>query len=211
MGKYRILFSIIAVFFVTLASSHVQGDSVSISIRDGSETQPRSIYLKTNILSWGLLDANLGIEFGIGPHLSLSIPVYYSALDWFNTSTKFRVIGTQPEMRLWLHDGFKGPFLAAHGTYGFYNVALSNKEFRYQDRDGVTPAYGAGINSGWKFRLDNNGADRLGFEISVGCGWLHLDYDRFYNVKNGRYSSSQVKDYFGPDHASVALTYRFGK
>ena len=176
-----------------------------------SEAHPWSFYIKTNMLPWVLLDANLGLEFEMGRHLSLSIPVYYSATDWFNVRTKFRLIGTQPELRLWLRGDFSGPFLAAHGTYGYYNVALPGAEFRIQDRDGRTPAYGAGLNLGWKFRLDRNRADRWGLEFSFGGGWLHLDYDCFYNVENGRYAASQVKDYYGPDHASVALTYRFGK
>ena len=178
---------------------------------DLSEAHPWSWYLKTNFLPWALLDANLGVEFEMGRHLSLSIPVFYTALDWFNVQTKFRLVGTQPELRLWFRDDFSGPFLAAHGTFGYYNVAVPNREFRIQDRDGRTPAYGAGLNIGWKFRLDRKRADRLGLELSFGGGWLHLDYDRFYNVENGRYADSQVKDYFGPDHASVALTYRFGK
>lgn len=176
-----------------------------------SEAHPWSFYIKTNMLPWVLLDANLGLEFEMGRHLSLSIPVYYSATDWFNVRTKFRLIGTQPELRLWFRGDFSGPFLAAHGTYGYYNVALPAAEFRIQDRDGRTPAYGAGLNLGWKFRLDRNRADRWGLEFSFGGGWLHLDYDCFYNVENGRYAASQVKDYYGPDHASVALTYRFGK
>lgn len=176
-----------------------------------SEAHPWSFYIKTNMLPWVLLDANLGFEFEMGRHLSLSIPVYYSATDWFNVRTKFRLIGTQPELRLWFRGDFSGPFLAAHGTYGYYNVALPGAEFRIQDRDGRTPAYGAGLNLGWKFRLDRNRADRWGLEFSFGGGWLHLDYDCFYNVENGRYAASQVKDYYGPDHASVALTYRFGK
>lgn len=178
---------------------------------DLSESHPWSFYIKTNFLPWALLDANLALEFEMGRHLSVSLPVYYSAWDWFSPQSKFRVTGTQPELRLWFRDDFSGPFLAAHGTYGYYNVAIPNQEFRIQDRDGRTPAYGAGLNIGWKFRLDRNRADRWGLELSVGGGWLHLDYDCFYNVENGRYAASQVKDYYGPDHASVALTYRFGK
>lgn len=178
---------------------------------DLSEDRPWSFYLKTNFLSWALLEANLGIEFEMGRHFSFSIPVYYTALDWFDIRTKFRVAGTQPELRYWFRDNFSGPFLAAHGTFGYYNVALSNQEYRIQDRDGKHPAYGGGLNFGWKFRLDPGRADRWGLELSLGAGYLHLDYDRFYNVENGRYASSAVRDYFGPDHASVALTYRFGK
>ena len=178
---------------------------------DFSEKWPWSCYLKTNLPAWGLLDANLAFEVEMGRHLSFSLPVYYSAADWFSVQNKFRVFGTQPELRFWFRDNFSGPFLGAHGTFGYYNIALKNETFRIQDRGGKTPAYGGGFNFGWKFRLDPNGSDRWGLELCVGGGYLHLDYDMFYNVENGRYSSSEVRDYFGVDHASISLTYRLGK
>ena len=185
-------------------------EDFSLDIEEEGE-RPWSMYVKTNLLALALLDANLAVEFEMGRHLSFSLPVYYSAADWFSVKNKFRVFGTQPELRFWFRDDFSGPFLAAHGTYGWYNVAIASSTYRYQDRDARTPAYGAGANVGWKFRLDRNGADRWGLELSLGGGWLHLDYDLFYNVENGRYSSSAVKDYYGPDHAAVTLTYRIGK
>ena len=178
---------------------------------DFSEPRGWSFYLKTNLLPWALLDANLAVEFEIGRHLSFSLPIYYSAADWFKVTNKFRVMGTQPELRFWFRDDFSGPFLAVHGTVGFYNIALANETYRIQDRGGKTPAYGAGGNVGWKFHLDRKRADRWGLELVVGGGWLHLDYDRFYNEQNGRYADSVVQDYFGVDHASIAITYRFGK
>ena len=178
---------------------------------DFSDTWPWSFYVKTNIPALALLDANIAVEFEMGRHLSFSLPVYYSAADWFSVQNKFRVFGTQPELRFWFRDNFSGPFLAAHGTFGYYNIALQQEAFRIQDRAGKTPAYGGGFNFGWKFRFDPHGADRWGLELSVGGGYLHLDYDKFYNVENGRYSASEVRDYFGLDHASIALTYRIGK
>lgn len=184
-------------------------DDLPLELSDG--TTGRSVYLKTNFIPWAMLNANLGVEFEIGNHLSFSIPVVYSALNWFTANTKFRTLGTQPELRFWLFDDFHGPFLAVHGTYGLYNVALSSMEYRIQDREGRTPAYGAGLNAGWKFRLDRNRADRWGLELSIGYGYLHLDFDRFENFENGPYVSSGIENYLGPDHASVALTYRFGR
>ena len=186
-------------------------DDEDFSLELDEDPHEWSWYLKTNLLPWILLDANVGVEFEIGRHFSFSLPVYYSAADWFSVKNKFRVFGTQPELRLWFRDNFSGPFIAAHGTFGWYNVAVSSSEYRYQDRDAHTPSYGAGANVGWKFRLDRFLSDRWGLELSLGGGWLHLDYDQFYNVQNGRYASSAVKDYFGPDHAAVSLTYRFGK
>ena len=104
-----------------------------------------------------------------------------------------------------------GLFVGLHGTVGLYNIATHWMDYRIQDRDGRTPAYGGGLNLGWKFRLDRARADRWGLELSVGYGYLHLDYDKFVNIKNGPWAGSFVEDYLGLDHASVAFTYRFGK
>ena len=186
-------------------------DDDEVEELDFSEPRGWSMYVKTNLLPWALFEANLALEFEIGRHLSFSLPFYYSGADWFKTQNKFRVMGTQPELRFWFRDDFSGPFLAAHGTFGYYNIALASGEYRFQDRDGKTPAYGAGGNVGWKFRLDRKRADRWGLELVVGGGWLHLDYDRFYNEENGRLADSVVKDYYGIDNASIAITYRFGK
>jgi len=186
-------------------------DDDELGEMDFSEPRGWGFYLKTNLLPWVLLDANLALEFEMGRHLSFSLPFYYSGADWFSVKNKFRVMGTQPELRFWFRDDFSGPFLALHGSVGFYNVAIASDTYRYQDRDGKTPAYGAGGNVGWKFHLDRRRADRWGLELVLGGGWLHLDYDRFYNEENGRYSGSEVKDYYGIDNASVAITYRFGK
>ena len=180
-------------------------------VMDFSEPTGTGIWLKTNLPALALLDANLALEVALGYRFSISVPVYYSALDWFSPTAKFRGLATQPELRWWLHDGFYGPDVGAHGSFGWYNVALPGAGWRFQDREARHPAYGGGLNVGWRFRLDPRRADRWGLEIGLGAGYLHLDYDVFYNVENGRYARSEVRDYWGLDHASVSLTYRLGR
>lgn len=178
---------------------------------DFSEEMGTGLWLKTNIPALVGLEANLALEVALGYRVSFSVPFYYSALDWFRPTTKFRILGTQPELRFWLHDGFYGPFADLHGTFGWYNFALPGAEWRFQDREARHPAYGGGAGIGWRFRLDSHRADRWGLEIGLGGGYLHLDYDVFYNVENGRYARSEVRDYWGLDHVSVSLTYRLGR
>lgn len=167
-------------------------------------------YLKTNLLSWPLLEANAALEFEIAPHLSFSLPVYYSGVNWFTSTMKFRVLGTQPELRWWLkREEFKGPFIGAHFTFGIYNIALGSSPYRFQDNG--KPAIGGGLNVGYKFRFPFL-RDKLGLELSVGAGYLDLNYDIFANTDNGRYIDRDVhKNYWGIDHAAVTLTYRFNK
>lgn len=178
---------------------------------DFSEESGTGIWLKTNLPTLGLLEANLALELALGYRVTVSLPVYYSALDWFSPTTKYRLLATQPQLRLWVHDGYYGPFMDIHGTFGWYNFALPRSEWRVQDRDARHPAYGGGLGVGWRFRLDSHREDRWGLEFGLGGGYLHLDYDLFYNVENGRYARSEVRNYWGLDHASVSLTYRLGR
>lgn len=165
-------------------------------------------YIKTNLPTWPLLVANVALEFEMGSHLSVSIPAYYTALNWFSPDTKFRVLGTQPELRWWFKkDAFEGLFLGAHFTYGIYNIALPTWEYRYQDTG--KPAIGGGLNLGYKLRLHKLW-DRFGLEFSLGAGYLDLNYDTFINAQNGRWVQEGVhKSYWGIDHAAITLTYRF--
>lgn len=174
------------------------------------EPKDRNWYLKTNIIPWFLLDANLAAEWEISDHMSFSLPIYYNALDWFNVESKFRVLGTQPELRYWFKDDFSGLFLGAHFTYSYYNISWNTWTYRYQDKGWKNPALGGGINVGYKLRLRPLG-DHWGLEFTLGAGYLHLDYDTFYNVANGRHAGSFTKNYFGIDNASVSLTYRFAQ
>ena len=163
--------------------------------------------IKTNLLPWALLVANAAVEVDFGNHFSLSVPFYYSGVNWFRSDMKFRVLGTQPEVRYFLRDDFRGLFFALHATFGWYNIALRGSQYRYQDKSMNSPAFGGGVNVGYKlpFAL----GDRLGVEFTLGAGYLNLDYDKFYNVDNGRLAGSDHKNYFGPDNASVGLYYRF--
>lgn len=168
----------------------------------------RSMYLKTNLLTWILLEANLAVEFELSDHISFNLPVYYTALDWFQVRTKFRVLGTQPELRWWPRRNFEGPFIGAHGSFGWYNVTWKTSRYRFQDRATKTPAYGGGLDVGYRVRLDPRGRDRWGLEFSVGAGYLYLDYDMFWNEPNGAWVDSRVRHYWGIDHATVSLTWR---
>ncbi len=92
------------------------------------------VALKTNSLGLGLLMANLGVEMGLSRHLSFHVPVYYSGVDYFSESEKFRTLALQPELR-WNFGRPRGLFIGAHATAAFFNVAVGG-DYRYQDRGG---------------------------------------------------------------------------
>lgn len=176
---------------------------------DVPASRSTSWYLKTNFLTYPLnLTANLAVEVEIGRHVSVSVPFYYSAIDWFKNTIKFRMAGSQPEVRYWFRRNFTGFYVAGHATFGWYNVALGGR-YRYQDHATNSPVFGGGINAGYRLPLGNS---RWALEFSLGAGYLPLYYDTFYNVENGALAQEGLwKHYWGPDHAAVTLSYRFGK
>lgn len=175
-----------------------------------SEQWSTSWYLKTNFLTYPLnLTANLAVEVEIGRHFSISVPFYYSSLDWFKNTIKFRMSGLQPEVRYWFRRDFTGFFAGAHATFGWYNVAVGGR-YRYQDHGGNSPVFGGGINGGYRLMLGNH--SRWALEFSLGAGYLPFYYDTFFNVENGALAESGLQNhYWGLDHAAVTLSFRFGK
>lgn len=165
------------------------------------------LYIKTNIIGWGMGHANIAVETDFAPHWSISIPFYYSGgFDYFKETLKFRGIVVQPEVRYYINMN-EGFFIGAHAGLGWYNFALDG-EFRIQDHKGHTPAYGGGVSLGYKmpFRKHPN----WGMEFVLGAGVYKAKYDIFYNEHNGPYEDTAVeKVFFGLDNVSVAFTYNF--
>lgn len=174
---------------------------------NGTDSHTRDFELKLNTLSLPLLVSNIGIELQALDHFSVSVPVYYSALNWFSENVKFRVLATQPELRFWLRKDLTGLFVNAHATVGWYNVAVGG-DYRYQSYARKSPACGGGLGVGYKVRL---GASRWGLEFGLGAGVLPLHYDFYYNIHNGRRVGDNEYTYWGPDQAFLSLTYRIGQ
>ena len=126
---------------------------------------------------------NASVEFDLAKHWSLSIPIYYSAVNYFVSTIKFRTLATQPEVRYWFNENNKKLFLGAHFGVSSYNLAV-NGEKRYQDHDGKSPILGGGVSIGYRMPISKN--ERWNVEFTIGAGAYHLHYDTFYNTKNGK-------------------------
>lgn len=134
-----------------------------------------SVTVKSNAVALGMLIANAEVEIGFGDRFSLQLPFYYSGANYFSSKTKFRILATQPELRYWL-PALRGCFGGVHFGVASWNFAY-NKRWRYQDKDGSTPALGGGVSLGYRMPL---GASRnWGVEFSLGAGAYRLHYDKF--------------------------------
>lgn len=169
----------------------------------------RHLHLKTNALGWGLAIANVAVEVDLVKHWSFTLPVYYSAWDYFKSTVKFRTFALQPEFRYWLSECNDGFFAGAHFGLAYYNLA-TNDDYRYQDHSRETPALGGGVSIG--YRLPIGKSDRWRMEFSLGAGVYSLHYDKFHNTprtKDGLMVESVKKTYWGIDQAAVSFSYTF--
>lgn len=173
------------------------------------EEWTRRLHLKTNALGWGLAIANVAVEVDLAKHWSFTLPVYYSAWDYFKSTVKFRTLAIQPEFRYWLSEHNDGFFAGAHFGLAYYNLATDG-DYRYQDHLRRTPAPGGGMSVGYRLPISKN--NRLRLEFSLGAGVYSLHYDKFHNTpctKDGLLVESMKKTYWGIDQAAVSFSYSF--
>ena len=170
------------------------------------EAWTRQLHVKTNAVGLAMAIANVAVEVDICKHLSFTLPIYYSAWDYFKSSIKFRTFCVQPEFRYWFSPDNDGWFVGAHFGAGFYNFALDGA-WRYQDYRRETPSMGGGISAGYRKYLSKN--KRWKMEFALGGGVYDSHYDKFHNEPNGRLYGDYRKTFIGVDNVSVGFAYTF--
>lgn len=170
------------------------------------EEWSRKLHLKTNAIGLGMAIANVAAEIDLAKHWSFAVPVYYSALNYFTSTIKFRTLAVQPEFRYWFNENNQKFFVGAHFGYAQYNIAVDG-DYRIQDHNGTSPALGGGISVGYRMPISKN--DKWHIEFTLGAGVYGLHYDKFYNVNNGKLVDTYRKTYWGIDNAAVNISYRF--
>ena len=205
----------IAIFIPSALNSVEAVDAAAMSFPEepATETVPQeepakcAISLKTNLIGLGMAIGNLTAEFNFAQHWSVSLPVYYSALNYFKPTVKFRTLAAQPEFRYYLKENYLGLFAGAHFGVGYYNIAVDGN-IRYQDHAGKCPAYGGGLTLGYRVPMSKKHPN-WNIEFLVGAGVYKLKYDTFYNVENGRLIDTYNKIYWGLDNAAINISYKF--
>lgn len=171
---------------------------------------PRHLYLKTNVIGLGMAIANLAVEVDLGKMWSVQLPIYYSGVDYFRSTRKFRTLSVQPEARFWFWGNANDKlFLGAHAAVSYYNFAWDGK-YRVQDEDGKHPALGGGLTLGYRLPISRN--QRWKMEFSVGAGVYDLKYDKFFNTDKtwkGELSHTVHETWIGIDHVGVSFSYMF--
>ncbi len=167
----------------------------------------QSFGVKTNLLYLGTGTPNLGIEFGLGKHMTMNVAGGYNVLNLEKTDTTHPSLEHwlgSAELRYWFCKRFDGTFLGIQGVYGDYaieDIPFINlpKKYRY---DGT--AYGGGVVFGNHWVLGGH----WGLEFSLAVGVLQMDYDK--SKQNGGASEGKFKQtYVGPTKLNLSFMYFF--
>lgn len=173
------------------------------------EEWSRKLHLKTNAIGLGMAIVNVAAEIDLAKHWSFTLPVFYSAWDYFKSTIKFRTFAVQPEFRYWLSEENDGLFGGAHFSLAYYNFAFDG-DYRYQDHSRETPSIGGGVSIGYRMPISKNNRWRV--EFSLGAGVYSCHYDKFQNTprtKDGLMIESIKKTCWGIDQAAVSFSYSF--
>ena len=201
--KFKLL-----LFFLVVCTHLSAQDKPSYALDRNLDTvpYPHTISVKTDVLAYGLLVFNVAAEIDIYPHWTFNLPIHYSGLNYFHSTTKFRVFSVQPEVRYW-SPRVKGLFWGGHLGLTYFNIAV-NGRYRYQDTQRRKPAVGGGAVVGYRKAFRRN--PRWFVEFSAGLGLYDVHYEKFINERNGRQATSDIHTtYFGPDQLRVTFGYSF--
>ncbi len=162
------------------------------------------VALKTNLLYWATTTPNAGLEFYLAERWSFNAHFGYNAWQ-FAPQKGLKHWVLQPEVRYWFCSVFEQGFIGVHGIYGKFNFKDMNLPFTdvFVGHHYRGSAYGAGIAYGYHLPLGK----RFGLELSLGAGFVHVDYEKFRCGSCDEFEGSFSKNYIGPTKASVSLVF----
>jgi len=160
--------------------------------------------LNTNLLYDATTSTNLGMEIKTGKRVTFKLPFTYNPweLKWKGVDRRLQFVMVQPELRLWLCESFYGSFFGLHAHGAYYNnvSAVGTNYMRNYRFQGYL--YGGGLSYGHQFYL----SPRWNLEISVGGGYVYLDYDQ-YQLNDDPAKPRQKEHHWWPTQAGITLVY----
>lgn len=170
----------------------------------------QEVGIKTNVAYWLTTTPNIGLEYKVADHLTLSADLGYNAIKFpgslgetAGANPKLHHWLFRPALKYWFCRPYERSFLGVHLLYGNYNAG-GIKLIRFM-RHTRYEGYGAGggVSYGYQWAW----GDRWGIEASLGAGYIYLRYDKYKcgscGEKQGRYS----RHYIGPTEAALSLIY----
>ncbi len=161
-----------------------------------AKAKAHSLSLRANLLRWGTLTPDLGVEWRLNHHVGILVNGSYTSWTWNSNDRRYALWEIAPEARYYIGKEKRG-YIGAIYKAGSFNYKLS--EIGKQGN-----LMGGGLTGGYQLKL--NKALNLDFSLALGC--LHADYDKYIVIDGIRVrQGKETKNWWGPISAGVTLVW----
>lgn len=171
----------------------------------------QEVGLKTNLLYLATTTPNLGVEWGLDRHYSVSLSVGYNPFRFSSykdeegsrVNPKLSHWLVSAESKYWFCETFLGWNIGVHLFSGEYNV--TGFRWIHPLGKGRYKGWGAGIGGtvGYQFPL----SERWSLDFSLGMGYAYTRYTKYDCYACGDKQGKYKKNYLGPTKAVVSVVY----
>lgn len=161
-----------------------------------AKAKSHSLSLRANLLRWGTLTPDLGVEWRLNHHVGILVNGSYTSWTWNSNDRRYALWEIAPEARYYIGKEKRG-YIGAIYKAGSFNYKLS--EIGKQGN-----LMGGGLTGGYQLKLNKV----LNLDFSLALGRLHADYDKYIVIDGIRVrQGKETKNWWGPISAGVTLVW----
>ena len=173
-----------------------RAETERLAAEAAAKAKAHSLSLRANLLRWGTLTPDLGVEWRLNRHVGILVNGSYTSWTWNSNDRRYALWEIAPEARYYIGKEKRG-YIGAIYKAGSFNYKLS--EIGKQSN-----LMGGGLTGGYQLKL--NKALNLDFSLALGC--LHADYDKYIVIDGIRVrQGKETKNWWGPISAGVTLVW----
>lgn len=173
-----------------------RAETERLAAEAAAKAKAHSLSLRANLLRWGTLTPDLGVEWRLNRHVGILVNGSYTSWTWNSNDHRYALWEIAPEARYYIGKEKRG-YIGAIYKAGPFNYKLS--EIGKQGN-----LMGGGLTGGYQLKL--NKALNLDFSLALGC--LHADYDKYIVIDGIRVrQGKETKNWWGPISAGVTLVW----
>lgn len=173
-----------------------RAETERLAAEAAAKAKAHSLSLRANLLRWGTLTPDLGVEWRLNRHVGILVNSSYTSWTWNSNDHRYALWEIAPEARYYIGKEKRG-YIGAIYKAGSFNYKLS--EIGKQGN-----LMGGGLTGGYQLKL--NKALNLDFSLALGC--LHADYDKYIVIDGIRVrQGKETKNWWGPISAGVTLVW----
>ncbi len=173
-----------------------RAETERLAAEAAAKAKAHSLSLRANLLRWGTLTPDLGVEWRLNRHVGILVNGSYTSWTWNSNDHRYALWEIAPEARYYIGKEKRG-YIGAIYKAGSFNYKLS--EIGKQGN-----LMGGGLMGGYQLKL--NKALNLDFSLALGC--LHADYDKYIVIDGIRVrQGKETKNWWGPISAGVTLVW----